>query len=271
MNAATDFLPAHGLLAELDLLHIEHAGAVTHLCLNRPAKRNAINETLIRQLHTAVLNLPAATKAVVVSGAGDHFCAGLDLSDLSERSVAEGVLHSRSWHVVMDAIQFCSVPVVAALHGAVVGGGLELASAAHIRVADETTYFGLPEGQRGIFVGGGGSTRIPRLAGVACMTDMMLTGRVLDAQEGERRGLAQYVVPAGQAVAKALALAARIAQNAPLSNFAVTQALPRIAELSQANGLFMESLMAAIAQGDDEAKQRLQDFLQKRAPKVVRS
>jgi enoyl-CoA hydratase/carnithine racemase len=171
----------------------------------------------------------------------------------------------------MDAIQFCSVPVVAALHGAVVGGGLELASAAHIRVADETTYFGLPEGQRGIFVGGGGSTRIPRLAGVACMTDMMLTGRVLDAQEGERRGLAQYVVPAGQAVAKALALAARIAHNAPLSNFAVTQALPRIAELSQANGLFMESLMAAIAQGDDEAKQRLQDFLQKRAPKVVRS
>jgi len=99
----------------------------------------------------------------------------------------------------------------------------------------------------------------------------MLTGRVLDANEGERRGLAQYVVPAGQAVAKALALAARIAQNAPLSNFAVTQALPRIADLPQADGLFVESLMAAIAQGDDEAKRRLQDFLQKRTPKVVKS
>jgi (methylthio)acryloyl-CoA hydratase len=264
MNAATDFLPASGLLAQLDLLHIEHAGAVTHLRLNRPAKRNAINEALMRQLHTAVLHLPPSTKAVVISGEGQHFCAGLDLSDLSERSVAEGVLHSRGWHVVMDALQFCPAPVVAALHGAVIGGGLELAAAAHIRVADD-------EGQRGIFVGGGGSARIPRLAGVDCMTDMMLTGRVLDAHEGERRGLAQYVVPAGQAVAKAIELAGRIAQNAPLSNFAVTQALPRIADLPQADGLFMESLMAAIAQGDGEAKQRLQDFLQKRTPKVVKS
>jgi enoyl-CoA hydratase/carnithine racemase len=181
------------------------------------------------------------------------------------------VLHSRGWHVVMDALQFCRVPVVAALHGAVVGGGLELAAATHIRVADDTTYFALPEGQRGIFVGGGGSARIPRLAGVACMTDMMLTGRVLDAHEGERRGLAQYVVPAGQAVSKAVELAGRIAQNAPLSNFAVTQALPRIADLPQADGLFVESLMAAIAQGDEAAKQRLQDFLQKRTPKVVKS
>jgi enoyl-CoA hydratase/carnithine racemase len=129
MNAATDFLPASGLLAQLDLLRIEHAGAVTHLCLNRPAKRNAINEELMRQLHTALLNLPASAKALVISGEGDHFCAGLDLSDLSERSVAEGVLHSRGWHVVMDALQFCRVPVVAALHGAVVGGGLELAAA----------------------------------------------------------------------------------------------------------------------------------------------
>ncbi len=143
MNAATDFLPASGLLAQLDLLLIEHAGAVTHLRLNRPAKRNAINEALMRQLHTALLNLPASTRALVVSGEGAHFCAGLDLSDLSERSVAEGVLHSRGWHVVMDALQFCSVPVVAALHGAVVGGGLELAAAVHIRVADETAYFGL--------------------------------------------------------------------------------------------------------------------------------
>jgi enoyl-CoA hydratase/carnithine racemase len=95
MNAATDFLPASGLLAQLDLLHIEHAGAVTHLRLNRPAKRNAINEALMRQLHTALLNLPTSTQALVVSGEGEHFCAGLDLSDLSERSVAEGVLHSR--------------------------------------------------------------------------------------------------------------------------------------------------------------------------------
>ncbi|PTT90988.1 enoyl-CoA hydratase, partial [Pelomonas sp. HMWF004] len=100
---------------------------------------------------------------------------------------------------------------------------------------------------------------------------MMLTGRVLDVEEGVQRGMVQYRVPAGEAVAKAVALAQRIASNAPLSNFAVTQALPRIADMAQSDGLFVESLMAAIAQGDDAAKQRLRDFLEKRAPKVVKA
>src|SRR4029079_12049396 len=161
---------------------------------NRPAKRNAINDALIAQLHAAFLAWPESVRAVVVSGEGAHFCSGLDLSEISERSVAEGIVHSRAWHAAMDAIQFGPVAVVAVLHGAVVGGGLELAASCHIRVAERSTYYGLPEGQRGIFVGGGGSARVPRLAGVACMTDMMLTGRVLDAEEGRQRGLASYLV-----------------------------------------------------------------------------
>jgi (methylthio)acryloyl-CoA hydratase len=265
---ALDFKPADGLLGSLDLLRIEIAGAVAHVRLNRPAKRNAINDALVAQLQTTFVNLPAAVGAVVLSGEGEHFCAGLDLSELSERSVAEGVLHSRSWHAAMDQIQFGRVPVVAVLHGAVVGGGLEIASSTHIRVAEASTYYGLPEGQRGIFVGGGGSARVPRLGGVALMTDMMLTGRVLDAQEGLQRGLSQYVVPDGEGFAKACELASKIAGNAPLSNYAVMQALPRIADLSQSDGLFVESLMAAIAQGDDAAKERVRAFLEKRAGKV---
>jgi enoyl-CoA hydratase/carnithine racemase len=262
------FQPATGLLAGLDLLAIEIAEPIAHVRLNRPAKRNAVNDALVLQLQTALINLPAGVKAVVLSGAGDHFCAGLDLSELSERSVAEGVLHSRSWHQVMDSIQFGRVPVVAVLHGAVVGGGLEIASSCHLRVAEASAYYGLPEGQRGIFVGGGGSARVPRLVGVATMTDMMLTGRVLDAEEGYRRGLSQYLVADGEGFAKACELATRIAANAPLSNFAVMQALPRIADLSQSDGLFVESLMAAIAQGDDAAKERVRAFLEKRAAKV---
>lgn len=262
------FQPATGLLAGLDLLAIEIAEPIAHVRLNRPAKRNAVNDTLVAQLQTAFIKLPTGVKAVVLSGAGDHFCAGLDLSELSERSVAEGVLHSRSWHQVMDSIQFGRVPVVAVLHGAVVGGGLEIASSCHLRVAEASAYYGLPEGQRGIFVGGGGSARVPRLVGVATMTDMMLTGRVLDAEEGYRRGLSQYLVADGAGFAKACELASRIAANAPLSNFAVMQALPRIADLSQSDGLFVESLMAAIAQGDDAAKERVRAFLEKRAAKV---
>ena len=104
------------------------AAPVLHVRLNRPAKRNAISDPLIQQLHTAFVNLPEGVRAAVVSGEGDHFCAGLDLSELVERDIGSGVLHSRMWHAAFDAMQFGTVPVVAVLHGAVVGGGLELAS-----------------------------------------------------------------------------------------------------------------------------------------------
>lgn len=264
------FAPAAGLLGQLPLLRIGTSGAVAHVCLNRAAKRNAISDEMVAQLQTAFINLPAEVRAVVLGGDGDHFCAGLDLSELIERDAAEGMLHSRMWHAAFDAIQFGRVPVVAVLHGAVVGGGLELAAACHLRVAESTAYFGLPEGQRGLFVGGGGSARIPRLMGVARMSDMMLTGRVYSAEEGERAGLAQYLVGPGKGLAKAMELAQRIAGNATLSNFAVMHALPRIADQSQSDGLFTESLMASVAASSPDAKERLRDFLEKRAPKVTR-
>ena len=139
------------------------------------------------------------------------------------------------WHRPFDLIARGPIPWVAALKGACIGGGLELASACHIRVADESTFFALPEGQRGIFVGGGGSVRISRLLGYARMADLMLTGRVLTAQEGERNNLCQYVVPKGEALERAKSLAARIAENADQSNWAITNCLPRILD-SQSRG-----------------------------------
>jgi enoyl-CoA hydratase/carnithine racemase len=239
--------------------------------LNRPDKRNANSDRRIALLHSAFINLPEATRAVVVSGAGEHFCAGLDLAEVSERTVAQGILHSRSWHSAFEQLQFGRVPVISVLHGAVVGGGLELASATHIRVAETNAFYALPEGQRGLFVGGGGSARVPRLIGVARMTDMMMTGRVLDATEGQRLGISQYLVDPGQGLGKAFELARKIASNAPLSNFAVMHALPRIADMAQSEGLFVESLMAAIAQGDEAAKGRVRAFLDGRASKVGKS
>jgi enoyl-CoA hydratase/carnithine racemase len=249
-------------------LHLDIQDDIAIIRLARGAKRNALSDGLILALRDAFEKLPSTVRAAVIDGEGPHFCAGLDLSELSERSVAEGIVHSRSWHAAFQQIQLGRVPVIAVLHGAVVGGGLELASAAHIRVAEASTFYGLPEGQRGLFVGGGGSARIPRLIGVARMTDMMMTGRVVDADEGGRIGLSQYVVEDGQGLAKALALAEKVASNAPLSNFAVMHALPRIAEMGPDEGLFTESLMAAIAQGDDAAKNRMRAFLDGKAGKV---
>lgn len=249
-------------------LQVELQGPVAVVHLARPAKRNALDDETVFSLETWFGSPPAEVKAVVLAGQGDHFCAGLDLSELKERSVGEGVLHSRSWHRAFERIEFGSVPVVAVLHGAVVGGGLELAAAAHIRVAEASTFYALPEGNRGIYVGGGASVRVPRLIGLARMMDMMLTGRTYAADEGAAIGLSQYVVPAGQGLAKAMELARKIADNAPLTNFALLQALPRIAESGPAAGYLLEALMAGVAQSAPEAKERLNAFLEGRAGKV---
>jgi enoyl-CoA hydratase/carnithine racemase len=245
-------------------------GEVALIGLDRAAKRNAISDAVLAQIGAAVDRAGDEAKAGVIFGHGENFCAGLDLSEaLRTRGSIDGRRpRSRKWHATFDRIARGPIPFVAALHGAVIGGGLELAAAAHIRVADETAYFALPEGQRGIFVGGGGSVRISRLLGTARMSDLMLTGRVLTAAEGERLNLAQYLVPAGTALTKAKELAARICQNAPLSNYAITNGLPRMGDLSHDDGLFFESLLAQTTAAGREAAERLQAFDEKRAPRL---
>jgi enoyl-CoA hydratase/carnithine racemase len=249
----------------------ERQGDVAILRLNRPHKRNALDDETITSIETFFSTPPEGSGCVLLVGEGEHFSAGLDLSELKERDVAQGIAHSSLWHRAFEKIQFGKVPVVAVLHGAVIGGGLELAAAAHVRVAERSAYYALPESSRGIYVGGGGSVRLPRLIGVARMMDMMLTGRTYSAEEGQAMGLTTYLVEPGKGFAKGLELAQRIAANAPLTNFAVMQALPRIAESDPASGYAMEALMSAIAQADPEAKARLREFLEKRGPKVTRS
>src|SRR5690606_6833751 len=113
------------------------------------------------------------------------------------------------------------VPVISALTGAVIGGGLELAAATHVRVAEPDTFFQLPEGQHGIFVGGGASVRIPRIIGAGRMVEMMLTGRKVDAQEGLALGLAHYIAEPDAALEMAMSIAKKVAGNAFLSNYAI--------------------------------------------------
>jgi (methylthio)acryloyl-CoA hydratase len=259
---------ASATAASSALLTIEQIGAVLTVGLNRPAKRNALNDGIILAIHDCFSAIPDGVGAVVVHGIGGHFSAGLDLSELTERDATAGLIHSQMWHRVFDRIQYSRVPVIAALRGAVIGGGLELACAAHIRVAEPSAYYALPEGQRGIFVGGGGSVRLPRLIGVARMADMMLTGRVYSAAEGVPLGFSQYLTTEGGAFDKAMELAAQVAKNAPLTNFAVLQALPMIAEANPQTGLLLESLMSTVAQSDQEAKTRIRAFLDRKTSRV---
>lgn len=244
-------------------------GDVALLGLNRPGKRNAISDAFVIEIGEAVARAGKEAKAGVLFGHGDHFCAGLDLAEHVSKTAAEGVQGSRRWHAIFATIERGAIPWISALHGAVVGGGLELAASTHIRVAETSAFFALPEGQRGIFVGGGGSVRAARLMGLARMTDMMLTGRVVSADQAEKWNLLQYLVGPGEAREKAIALARQAASNASLSNYAIIHALPRIQDMAESDGLFVESLMASLTATNPEAEERLREFLEKRAKRLA--
>ena len=210
-------------------------GAVAVLTLARPEKRNAIDDETALAIERFFDRLDAGVHAVVIEGEGDHFSAGLDLNEMLVMPVFEGIHHSRLWHRIFDKIEFGRVPVFAVLKGAVVGGGLELACAAHVRVAERSAFYALPEGQRGIFVGGGAAVRLSRLFGPARMMDMMLTGRSYNAEEGLALGFPP-ISPRRKGLDKAMELAATAAKNRPVTNFAILNVIPRAAEGDRATG-----------------------------------
>jgi enoyl-CoA hydratase/carnithine racemase len=255
-----------------DCLAVEMRGNIAVLTLNRPEKRNALSDALVLGLQHFFDSIPSEVQAVVMQGAGGNFCAGLDLNELQETNITQSFHTSKIGQRLNDTVQFCRVPVISVLAGAVIGGGVELASATHVRVAEPSAYYALPEGTRGIFLGSGGSVRLPRIIGASAVIEMMLTGHVLDAQEAHNRmKLSHYLVEEGKGFDKAMGLAEKITKNAPLANFAVIQAIPRIVEQDPAGGLFTEMLMVGIAQDDDEAKRRLADFLLHKQGKVSKA
>ncbi len=249
------------------MLDVAIDGAIARLTMTRPDKRNAMCEELLQALDAFYSAPPEGVRAVILTGTARHFCSGLDLSEHVHRSAEENLYHSRDWHRVMDQIQFGGLITVSAMFGAVIGGGLELAAATQVRIAEASTVFQLPEGRRGIFVGGGATARVGRILGADRMTEMMLTGRKYGAEEGVNLGLAHYAVGDGEAIALAEELAGKIARNAPLSNYLMVQSIGRITDMSQGNGLFVESLAAALSQTTPDAEEGLRAFLEKRAPK----
>tara|TARA_R110000868_G_scaffold1253_14_gene9809 strand:- start:6209 stop:6991 length:783 start_codon:yes stop_codon:yes gene_type:complete len=247
-----------------DLIDFEMRGRIAVLTLNRPEKRNAVNETLIQDINRFFSAPPGEALAVVLRANGDHFCAGLDLAQHKERNVDEAFDVSRYWHRTFDLIQYGGLPVVAAMQGAVMGGGLELATTAHVRVAEPSTIYQLPEGRRGIYVGGGASIRVARVIGPGRMTEMMLTGRRLNAEEGQQMGLSHHLVGAGEAFDKAMELAETISGNAPLANKMMLNTIQRIDRMGESEGYFVESLASALTQASEDAQEGMRAFLEKR-------
>lgn len=250
-----------------DMLNISVDGPIATLTMNRPDKRNAMHSDLLNALDAFFSDPPKDVRVAVLTGVGGHFCSGLDLSEHVHRSAEDNLHHSRHWHAVMDKIQFGGLAVVSAMFGAVIGGGLELAASTHVRIAEPSTIFQLPEGRRGIFVGGGATARVSRLIGADRMTEMMLTGRKYNSVDGQALGLAHYAVGEGEALGLAQTLAGKIARNAPMSNYLMINTIARVGDMSQADGLYVESLATALSQTTPDAEEGLKAFLEKRAPK----
>jgi len=246
---------------------VEVEGDIATIHFDRPDKRNALNDAFIDELDAFFSNPPEGVNAVIMRGEGGHFCAGLDLAEHEAREPIEGMYHSRNWHRVSELIEFGGLPVISVLNGAVIGGGLEIAACSHVRIAEPSVRFQLPEGRRGIFVGGGASVRVGRILGPDRMREMMLTGRSYGAEDGLKLGLAHYSVGEDEGLDLARKLARKIADNAPYSNYLMIQALSRINDMSRSEGLFTESLAAALSQSSDGAKEGLRAFLEKREPK----
>jgi len=245
-------------------------GDVAIVGIDRAAKRNAVSAAVMADLHEAFQRAADEARVGILFGHGGNFSAGLDLAEAASRI---GAKTSRPWDrgrwtVPLDFVARGPIPWVAALTGACIGGGLEIASACHVRVADETTFFALPEGKRGIFVGGGGAVRIQRLMGYARMADLMLTGRVLNAAEGERANLCQYVVPEGEALERAKVIARQIATNPVNTNWAICAGLPRLNDMGHGDGLFFEGLLGGGARNEEGAA-RIAAFVERGENKVV--
>lgn len=251
-------------------LIVEMHGSVAVVTVNRPERRNSIDEDTVVGIGRLFETPPKGTKVFVLTGTGDHFCAGLDLEEHArlKRTPAEFMRMCQKWHWAFDQMQFGGTPVIGALHGAVVGGGMELAAACHTRIADTTTFFALPEGQRAIFTGGGATVRVGRIIGASRMVDMMLAARTFDVERGYELGLCHEIVDKGKALERAIALAHQVSEHAPLSNYAIVTSISRINDMSTTDGLFAESLMAAVVQSGPEVAAGLDNFLSKKAKRL---
>ena len=254
-----------------NLVTYERDGEIAIVGLNRQDKRNAVNDELMRQLRTAIERAVDEARVGVLFGHGAHFSAGLDLAEAATWLGADQETRRKRrgrWHPVLDVMARGSIPVGRGAPGRVhrrrPGNRV---GRAYPRRGRDARSSRCPKASAVSFVGGGGSVRIQRLLGYARMADLMLTGRVLTAAEGERYNLCQYVEPAGQSLERAKSLAARIAKNAPLTNWAIAACLPRVNDASHEDGLFMETLIST-AVASEQSQERLKAFIEKRADRL---
>ncbi len=250
----------------------EAADGIVTITLNRPEVHNAMNERMRQELTRCFGDLATSDEArvVVVTGAGERaFSAGADIREFVEPQVPVRFRESRKRVDFRQAMDRCPQPIIGAIRGYALGGGLELALACDIRIAGEDAQLGLTEVNLAIIPGGGGTQRLPRLVGRGRALEMILTGARIDAREAWRIGLVERVVPAADVLAAARELARTLAEKAPVALRYAKEAVVKGLELPLADGLRLENDLATLLRTTEDRVEGAKAFLEKRKPRFT--
>ena len=196
-------------------------GHLATLTINRPSKLNALNKATIQELHDALaqLDAEATIKAIILTGSGEKaFVAGADISEFAHFSIEEGAqLAALGQEILFDFVENMKTPVIAAVNGFALGGGLELAMACHFRIASDNAKMGLPEVTLGVIPGYGGTQRLPQLVGKGRAMEMIMTAGMIDAETAKSYGLVNHVVPQAELLEFTKDIASKITKNSPIA------------------------------------------------------
>ncbi|AXT51887.1 enoyl-CoA hydratase [Aquimarina sp. BL5] len=244
-----------------------HNGGITTITINRPSKLNALNKETIEELHNAfsTADKDAKTKVIIVTGSGEKaFVAGADISEFANFSVDQGgQLAAKGQELLFDFVANLSTPVIAAVNGFALGGGLELAMAAHFRVASDNAKMGLPEVSLGVIPGYGGTQRLPQLVGKGRAMEMIMTAGMIDANQALNYGLVNYVVSQEELLPLAEKLASKIMRNSSVAIGAAINAVNAVYE-DGVNGFKIEIKEFGNCFGTEDFKEGTTAFLEKR-------
>ncbi|QYJ16616.1 Short-chain-enoyl-CoA hydratase [Rubrobacter xylanophilus DSM 9941] len=252
----------------MDHVRVEREGAVAVVTVDRPEKLNALNARVQEEITEVFAEvLPGEVRAAVITGAGERaFVAGADVEGMQELDALGIREFGRLGTRMMEAVQGAPFPVIAAINGYALGGGLELALACDVRIAAANARLGFPEVTLGIMPGAGGTQRLPRIVGSGVARELIFTGRMVSAQEAKEIGLVNRVVGEGEALEAARETARRMAENAPLALRSAKIALNTAEELGLASGIEREGDLFALLFTTEDAREGMAAFAERRKP-----